>query len=241
MVDCFVSREHIPGAVYMNIFEAEHNDNFPRNLPKAKTIEEKARAAGINKDTHVVVYSDSAFCGFFIGGRGWWTLKLFSHTQVSVLDGGLAKWKSCEYPLTNAVVPTKTGNFTSKWDGVLYRSYEDVLGNVKSNKFQLVDCRPAAAFNGEEGCLGHIKGAKNIQLGLVINQDKLELKSTDELKEVFSKAGVDVKKPMVCHCVSGLASCTVTIAAMLCGSKNIAIYHGGYSEWKNRSPDLLVK
>ena len=76
----FCFREHIPGAVYMNMFEADHNQNFPRNLPKAETVQEKARAAGINKDSHVVVYSDLAFCGFFIGGRGWWTFKVSRYT-----------------------------------------------------------------------------------------------------------------------------------------------------------------
>ncbi|XP_041378724.1 thiosulfate sulfurtransferase-like isoform X2 [Gigantopelta aegis] len=192
-------KEHIPGAVFINVMDAEHTNLFPRNIPTLESFGKFARAVGINRDSHVIIYSNSHTCGFFCSGRGWWSFRIFGHSNVSVLNGGLAKWKSHGYPTTDAISTVK------------------------------------------EDSPGHIVGAYNIPFASLVNVERMEFKSVDELKEVFSEAGVDVNKPVVGHCNSGMSSCNTVLAALLCGSPRAALYHGGFTEWKKRVPDLIEK
>ena len=78
-------RCHIPGAVYLNLLSGDNTDMYPRNIPPKEQFENSAQEAGINADSHVIVYSSTDWCGYFLSGRGWWSFK------VSIILGAIAK------------------------------------------------------------------------------------------------------------------------------------------------------
>ncbi|KAK3598972.1 hypothetical protein CHS0354_024644 [Potamilus streckersoni] len=232
---------HIPGAVYINVMDGENNDYFPRNIPNSDKFEEKLQQAGINHDSHVVIYSSSDNAGFLISGRAWWTFKLYGVDKVSILDGGLEQWKKNGYELKSDIPTSKKGNMKVKRIDNLYRTFEDVQQNLKSSNFQVCDTRPATKFSGPESD-GHIPGAKNLPMAKLVDMEKGTLLPVSQLKKLFLEAGLDLSKPVVVHCMMGMSSCTVAFAAILCGSKNVSVYHGGATEWgKKASPDQIQK
>lgn len=234
-------RCHIPGAVYLNILCGDNTDMYPKNIPSKEQFEIAVQEAGINANSHVIIYSTSNFCGYFLSGRGWWSFKYFGHDNVSVLDGGLLRWQRLGYTTTDEAVNIKRGNFKAKATGRVYKSYEDVVNNITKKEFQVCDCRGPSAYSGEDSP-GHIPDAKNLPIPSIVDNDSGVLKPVDKLKELFKGAGVDLQKPFVPHCIAGLSSCSVAIAALLCGAKDVYVYHGGFTEWSKRcTPEQIVK
>ncbi|KAL3857664.1 hypothetical protein ACJMK2_012308 [Sinanodonta woodiana] len=232
---------HIPGAVYMNVMDGQHNEYFPRNIPTSDQLEEKLQQAGIDHDSHVVIYSNSDNAGFFMSGRAWWTFKLYGVDKVSILDGGFEQWKKNGYELKSDIPIPKRGNIKVKRHDNLYRTFEDVQENLKSNNFQVCDTRPATKFSGPESD-GHIPGAINLPMTKLVDMEKGTLLPVSQLKKLFLETGLDLTKPVTVHCFSGMSSCTVAFAAILCGSKNVSVYHGGATEWgKRASHDQIQK
>ncbi|OWF44897.1 thiosulfate sulfurtransferase-like [Mizuhopecten yessoensis] len=226
--------EHVPGAVYLSTMEGKHTDMFPRNIPDADAFQESVRAAGVDADSHVIVYSDSDACGFFLSGRAWWTFKVFGHKDVSILDGGWQKWKAAGGQVTSDVSTPKKGNFICKPDDGVRLTYETMEVNMKESARQVCDSRPSVKYSGEDST-GHIKGAKNLPMSELVNPQTGTLKDLDQIKKEFSAAGVDLSKPLACYCNSGMSSCTLAFTAALCGNENVSVYHGGFNEWSKRS------
>lgn len=233
-------RCHISGAVYLNTICGENTDVYPRAIPSEEKFEQLARVAGINVDSHVIVYSSSDRCGYFISGRGWWSFKYFGHKNVSILDGGLQKWQELGYPTTHQDVQIKRGNFKAKNTGILFTSYNDVCNNLATQTFQVCDNRPFAAFSGQESP-GHIPGAKNLTMAKLVSTDTGLLRPVEEIKQIFQDSGVDLEKPIATHCNSGMSSCTVAMAALMCGAQEVTVYMGGFTEWKKRNPENIEK
>lgn len=230
--DCFeeYKRCHIPGARYINIMDADHTEMYPRNISNPDRFTSLVQQAGISNSTHVVVYSTSDKAGYFIAGRGWWTFKYFGHQRVSILDGGLTLWKKKSLPTTDVVMQVeKPGDFVSKLTLSVYASYEEIVENVATPKFQLVDTRPAQAHTA-----GQIPGSLNIPMDSLIDLEENKLKDKDELLSILQRAGVALDQPIVAHCNSGMSSCTVTMVAQLLGQKDARLYHGGFTEWSKK-------
>ncbi|XP_060079697.1 thiosulfate sulfurtransferase-like [Ylistrum balloti] len=235
--------EHVPNASYLSVMEGIHNDMFPRNVPDIEAFQDSVRKAGVNADSHVIVYSDSDACGFFLSGRAWWTFKLFGHKTVSILDGGWQRWKSKEpegYPVTSEVPSPKEGNFTCSKDDSIRLTYEVMVDNFTRPDRQVCDSRATLKYTSPDG-KGHIKGAKNLPMSQLVNSSTGTLKDLDDLKKEFTTAGIDLSKPMVCYCNSGMSSCTLAFTAALCGNDNVSVYHGGFTEWSKKSPDDLIE
>jgi len=232
---------HIPSAVYFNVMDGDHTDMFPRNLPQQDNFQQKAQKAGINPDSHVVIYSDSDACGYFLSGRAWWTFKCFGHTNVSILDGGFAKWKASGGPVSTDTPEVQAGSFKANVSTDIRRKFDE-MEELISETTQICDSRPVEKYNGIVSSIGHIKSAKNIPMSTLVDQEKGTLRSVEELKQAFSSVGVDIDKPVVTYCNSGMSSCTLAFAAKLCGGQNVSVYHGGFTEWSKRaSPDYIEK
>ncbi|XP_052800885.1 thiosulfate sulfurtransferase-like isoform X2 [Mya arenaria] len=189
--------KHIPGAQYMNILNADHSDLYPRAIPHVDTFTEMARAAGVNADSHVVVYSNSDKAGYFLSGRGWWSFK--------------------------------RGNFSSRVDALMLADYKAVCDNLQDLKFHLVDTRPVSAFSED-----HIPDAVNLTMANIVDEEQGTMKSKDEIKQLFEVAGVNLGRPLVTQCNSGMSSCTVALAARLVGAADVRVFMGGFTEWKKR-------
>ncbi|XP_033747542.1 thiosulfate sulfurtransferase-like isoform X2 [Pecten maximus] len=233
--------EHVPGASYLSVMEGKHTDLFPRNVPDVDAFQESVRTAGVDSDTHVIIYSDSDASGFFLSGRAWWTFKLFGHKEVSILDGGWQKWKSAGCPVSSEVPTSKRGDFTCRSDDSIRLNFDMMVDNVTSSSGrQVCDSRASFKYSGPES-KGHIKGAKNLPMADLVNAETGTLKDLDDLKKEFSEAGVDLSKPLACYCNSGMSSCTLAFTAALCGNDNVSVYHGGFTEWSKRSQDDQIE
>ncbi|KAK6192195.1 hypothetical protein SNE40_003707 [Patella caerulea] len=232
---------HIPGAVFVNVLESEHTDLYPRNIPKSDIFERNVRQAGINDNSRVILYSESDNFGFFASCRAWWTFMVYGHSNVSVLNGGLPKWKSLGYPVSSDVVKVLPGSFTAKWTPTHHKKFDEVVKNVEQGVFQVCDTRSSGAYLGQDSP-GHIPGAVNLNYGQLMDTGNQTLLSPDKIKTVFADAGVDLSRPLVTHCNSGMSSCSVAFAAKLCGSEDVSVFHGGFTEWKAKAdPELLTK
>ena len=228
-------RAHIPGAVFFDIDDVcEPGTPLPHMIPSPDLFARKIGALGIGDGDRIVVY-DSA--GLSSAGRAWWMLRMFGHPNVALLDGGLAKWCAEGRPLDTAVPTPQPRHFTARFDPSLVRSRRAMLENLATPSEQVVDARAAGRFDGtapepRPGMRsGHIPGSRNVPYELVTDPRTRQLKSADELTQLFRDAGVALDRPIVTSCGSGVTACALAFALHLIGHPGAAVYDGSWSEW----------
>ncbi|XP_030638436.1 3-mercaptopyruvate sulfurtransferase-like [Chanos chanos] len=234
-------KKHIPGAAFFDIDHcSDRSSPFDHMLPPLRAFKEYVGNLGIGNDTHVVVYDASEF-GAFSAPRVWWMFRIFGHSSVSVLNGGLKNWISEGHLITDKYSkpePTDYKNATINRSWV--KTYEDILDNIETKKFQVVDARPAGRFRGvdpeprDNTEPGHIPGAINIPFTSFWAPSGLLLPQA-QLRELFERAGVDLNRPMCAMCGSGVTACHVVLAARECGCPDVHVYDGAWSEWYTRA------
>jgi thiosulfate/3-mercaptopyruvate sulfurtransferase len=225
---------HIPGARFFDIDEiSDSNSALPHMLPSAEKFISRVRAMGIGDGHQVVVY-DSV--GLFSAARVWWMFRVFGHLDVAVLDGGLPKWLAEGRPVDDEPPVTRDRHFTARKDQSLVRDVTEVAAAMKLGSEQIVDARAAERFRGEapeprEGLrAGHIPGALNLPFTQTLNPDGT-MKDTDTLRALFEGAGVDLSRPMINSCGSGVTACVLALAQARLGVKRSAVYDGSWTEW----------
>ena len=226
---------HIPGARFFDIDAvADHGSSLPHMLPSAADFEHHASELGISNDSVVVVYDTP---GLMSAGRVWWTLRVFGHEKVAILDGGLKKWLAEGRPVTAETTPTASAVFQAKFDSNAVRSKAQVLDNLESHAEQVIDARSAGRFTAEEKEArpglrsGHIPGSLNLPFNALTNPATGEVIGTDEIRTAFEKAGLDLSKPVIASCGSGVTAAALTFALHLAGKDDVAIYDGAWTEW----------
>jgi thiosulfate/3-mercaptopyruvate sulfurtransferase len=230
-------RCHIPGAQFFYIDGIrDESSELPHMLPSADVFAAKVGALGIGNDDQVIVY-DVAGSG---AARVWWTFRVFDHRHVSVLDGGLGKWLAEGRPVSDSVAEVRPALYrASPANRALVRTCADLLANVRERREQVVDNRGPGRFRGAEPeprparKLGHIPGSINIPFVDFIAPGGV-WRSEEEIAEIFTRAGVDLDKPVVATCGSGITACTTALAAYLLGRDDVAVYDGSWVEWGNR-------
>ncbi|GFR84732.1 sulfurtransferase [Elysia marginata] len=242
------AESHIPGALFFDIEECVDKTTFvPHQIPSSDGFATYVSTLGINNETHITVYDNNPKFGFFSGQRVWWMFRLFGHnpTKISLLEGGLPKWVSEGGEVTSKVTDDiQTQTYKASFDPTLVKNYEDIEKNVSSSEFTLVDARPSGRFQGvapeprDDTKPGCIPNSKNIPFYAVLNDDRT-MKSPEELKAIFQEEGIDINKPFVCSCGTGISACVLALAAHLCGNDNVAIYDGAWTEWYHRAPAKL--
>ncbi|HEY1261212.1 MAG TPA: 3-mercaptopyruvate sulfurtransferase [Stellaceae bacterium] len=225
---------HIPGAVFFDIDDiAEPGTDLPHMVPSAELFARKMGALGIGDGDRVVVY-DSA--GLSSAGRAWWMLRLFGHETVALLDGGLPKWKAEGLPLDTAVPAPAPRRFTARLDPSLIRDKTALLADLAARHEQVVDARAAGRFAGtapepRPGMRsGHIPGSRNLPYDRLTDPATQKLRGPEELAALFHDAGVDLDRPIVTSCGSGVTACALAFALHLIG-RRAAVYDGSWSEW----------
>jgi len=226
---------HIPGAVFFDIDGvAEPGTSLPHMIPSAERFAAKMAERGIGNADKVIIYDAN---GLSSAGRAWWLLRLFGHDNVSLLDGGLPKWKAEGRPLETKAPAVPRREFTARFDPVLVRDKAAVLANVASKREQVVDARAAGRFDGsaEETWpgrrRGHIPGSRNLPFDQMTDPKTKQLKSVEELRKLFAGAGISLDKPIVTSCGSGVTACALAFGLHLIGHDRVAIYDGSWSEW----------
>ncbi|WAH51892.1 3-mercaptopyruvate sulfurtransferase [Pseudescherichia vulneris] len=233
---------HLPGAVFFDIEAlSDHTSPLPHMMPRPEAFAVAMRELGIGSDKHLVIYDEG---DLFSAPRAWWMLKTFGVEQVSILAGGLAGWQRDELPLQQGDVTLPEAEFDAHFDADRVKRLTDVLLISHEKTAQLVDARPAPRFNGEADeprpglKRGHIPGALNVPWGELVFEG--ELKTTDELSAVFARQGVDLNKPIVVSCGSGVTAAVVALALETLGVEGVKLYDGSWSEWGARD-DLPVE
>ncbi|KAJ8251568.1 hypothetical protein GJAV_G00222740 [Gymnothorax javanicus] len=235
------NESHIPGASFFDIDQCcDKSTTLDHMLPTEREFANYVGNLGIGNQTHVVVYDTSDFGGFS-APRVWWMFRVFGHNLVSVLDGGMKKWGQDGHPLTAEYCKPEPTEFHASLNRSWVKSYEDVMENLDSKQFQLVDARSAGRFRGIEPEPrdnvepGHIPGSINMPFYSFLAPSGEELPIKD-LAAKFEEAKVDLKRPVCATCGSGVTACHVVLAAHLCGHQGVSVYDGSWSEWYARAP-----
>lgn len=225
---------HIPGAVFVDLTELADTNNAIDNMaPPAEKFASRMQSLGLGDGSRIVIYDDSPLKS---AARAWWLLKLFGAHDVALLDGGLAKWKAEGRPLEMGKQTLRHRHFTVWRDAKAVRTREQVLENLALESEQVVDARSAARFTGEERdpragvAPGHIPGSRSLPFGELFNADGT-WKRDAALKAAFDAAGVDLDKPLVTTCGSGMTATVLAFGAHLLGKEDVAVYDGSWTEW----------
>lgn len=234
---------HIPGAVFFDIEDISDTASpYPHMLPTPEKFASRAKALGLG-DGHRIVAYDTA--GLFSAARAWWMFRVMGHEDVFVLDGGFPKWRAEGRPVEDLAPAHKTRHFTPRPNHLLLRDVNQVRELIATKREQIVDARSPGRFAAREpeprqGVRGgHIPGAKNLHYQTLLNADGT-LKKPDELAALFRAAGIDVAKPVVASCGSGVTAAIVILALKVMGENDGAIYDGSWSEWGSRN-DLPIE
>ena len=226
--------EHIPGAVFLDLEAAVDPSNpLPHSFPPAPVFASKMRALGIGDGDRIVVYDNSPL---HTAARAWWMLRVFGARKAAVLDGGLEKWRAEARPLESGRAPRGHGHFTpvAKDGAVVGKDF--VRGLVGSTDVEIVDARPGTRFRGEDAepraglAAGHIPGSKSLPQSALFEADGT-WKRGEALRAAFEAAGVDLSKPMVTTCGSGVTACVLLLGAHLLGKDDMKLYDGSWTEW----------
>ena len=239
------NEQHIPGAVYFDINDiADETIPLPHMIPPPEKFASKVRKLGLGNGNKIVVYDANG--GFLAAARVWWMFRLYGHTDVCLLDGGLPKWLAEEHPIEDTEPAQRDRHFTSRMNNTLVRSVEQVIANIETGKEQVIDARSSGRFKGEEpeprpsAKVGHIPGSMSLPFNSLMNpKEHFTYRSADEIKAAVDKAGIDLTKPITASCGSGVTACVLAFGLYLIGHENAAVYDGSWSEWGDH-PDTPV-
>ena len=225
---------HIPGAVFMDLSElADTNNPVDNMLPTAEKFASRMQSLGLGDGSRIVLYDDSAIK---TSARAWFMLKMFGAHDVAILDGGLAKWKAENRVLKQGKEQLRHRHFTAWQDDSAVRTKADVLANLDSKAAQVVDARGAARWAGTDPdprpgiAAGHIPGSFNVPHTALYNANGT-FKDKAGLTAAFADAGVDLNRPVVTSCGSGITASVLLFALDLIGKQDTALYDGSWSEW----------
>ena len=233
---------HLPEAPFFDIEQlSDRHSPYPHMMPRAETFAVAMRELGIDADKHLIVYDEG---NLFSAPRAWWMLRAFGAEQVSILAGGLAGWKEAGYALQTGEVKLPEAEFEAHYNHELVKSITDVLLISHEGTAQIVDARPADRFNGEVDeprpglQRGHIPGSLNVPWSELVVDG--QLKPAAELEAVFKRHGVDLTKPIVASCGSGVTAVVAILALTALGIKEVKLYDGSWGEWGSRD-DLPIE
>lgn len=225
---------HIPGTVFMDLGNlVDSATGLPNTLPSAEKFASRMQSLGLGDGSRIVLYDDSPIKS---STRAWFMLTLFGAQNVALLDGGIAKWKAEGRPCAQGRETLRHRHFTAWSDLSALRSKAQVMDNLTSHAEQLIDARGAGRFTGDVKetnpalASGHIPGARNVPYASLFAADGT-WKKPDGLRAAFADAGVDLDRPVIASCGSGMTANVVIFALHLLGKSDVALYDGSWSEW----------
>ncbi len=226
---------HIPGARYLDLPSFKDGaSSVPNALPTASQFAERMAMLGIARGDRVVIYDDS---DVRTSSRAWFILRMNGLENLAILDGGLARWKAEDRPLERGDARSATADTSipaNDWSKV--RSKAQMLANIGTGAEQVIDARDAGRFTGEtvdtvHGLAGgHIPGARQLFFRDLYRPDGT-FQSDGHLREAFERAGVDLARPIVTTCGSGVTASVLLFALHRLGVDDAALYDGSWSEW----------
>ncbi|HYS18074.1 MAG TPA: 3-mercaptopyruvate sulfurtransferase [Candidatus Binatia bacterium] len=235
---------HVPGAVFFDIDAiADPHTPLPHMLPRAAEFARSVGGLGIGHRDRVIVYDTR---GVVSAARVWWTFRAFGHDAVAVLDGGLPRWRAEGRPLEAGTPAPKPRRFTARLRRSLVRDLTGLRENLATRRAQVLDARSRGRFAGTEpeprASLrpGHIPGSLNLPYDELYQQDGTLLPA-DALRRKFEAAGLDLDKPVVTSCGSGVTASVLALGLCVVGRPGVAVYDGSWTEWGGRDDTPVEK
>ena len=230
---------HIPGSIFFDLDEfSVKGDVLPHTLLSNKLFSEMIGEIGISNNDHIIVYDS---LGAFSSPRVWWMFLYYGHTNVSILDGGLPKWlkekkeietgKGKKYP--RALFQCTENNFMTK-------NYDEIKNNIANNHFQLIDARSSGRFLGKELeprknlKSGHIQNSINLPWNECIDSETKCFLEKKILEKKFKTLKIDLTKPVVFSCGSGVTACIIGKAFNIVTDGTVCVYDGSWTEWATK-------
>lgn len=228
------AKAHIPGARYFDIDDiSDHRSELPHMAPPVEKFMSRMRAMGVG-DGHQIVIYDGA--GLFSAARVWWLFRLMGKTDVAVLDGGLPKWVADGHKTSDLPPVIRDRHMTVSRQNQHVRDVTQVARAAKLKDHCIIDARPTTRFDGttpepRKGLRsGHIPGSRNLFFGDLLNADKT-MKNAAGIRAALTAAGVDLAKPAITTCGSGVTAAIILLALERIGKTDHSLYDGAWSEW----------
>jgi thiosulfate/3-mercaptopyruvate sulfurtransferase len=225
---------HIPGARFFDIDDiSDHRSDLPHMAPPVEKFMSRLRAMGVGDGHQVVVYDGM---GLFSAARVWWLFRLMGQNNIAVLDGGFPKWQAEGRPVEDMPPMVRDRHMTVRRQNHMVKDVTQVAAASKLGDYEIIDARSAARFRGDAPeprpglRAGHIPGSKNVPYTSLLNDDGT-MKSPETMRDIFVAAGVDLTKPAITSCGSGVTAAVVSLALEILGKTDHALYDGSWSEW----------
>ncbi|WP_342078088.1 3-mercaptopyruvate sulfurtransferase [Yoonia sp. SS1-5] len=225
---------HIPGARFFDIDEiSDLRSEMPHMAPPVEKFMSRMRAMGVGDGHQVVVYDGM---GIFSAARVWWLFRLMGQTNIAVLDGGLPKWRAEGHKVTASPPVIRDRHMTVKTRGDLVKDVTEVARAAKLGDHSIIDARAPVRFRGDapeprEGLRsGHVPGSRNVFYQDLLKEDGT-MKAPAALRTAFLDAGVDLSKPAITTCGSGVTAAILSLALERIGKTDHSLYDGSWSEW----------
>lgn len=226
---------HIPGAVFFDIDEiSDTQAPYPHMLPSPEKFSSRVRKLGLGDGNRIIVYDGA---GIFSAPRVWWMFRYFGHKDIAVLDGGLPKWLEEGRPTEFLQPMPQERHFTPRVDNTIAKDLSQMQRIVAEGDRQIADARSFDRFTGEAMeprpglASGHLPGSVNLPFQKLHDSENGTMLPADDLRAAFEAAGIDLSKPVITTCGSGVSACTLALGLHLLGHKDVAVYDGSWSEW----------
>ena len=233
--------QHIPRAQLFDIDEiADLNSPLPHTLPGADQFAKQVGRIGIDNDTWVFIYDNNHF---FASARAWWMFRVFGHDKVKIVDGGLTRWKHLSFPLTSETIKLVPKSFNAEFYSELFLDLEKMQLVQQQGSKLILDSRSEDSFKGQRPLNdnglrpGHIPGSINIPYQNLFAKVDHTLLPVEQLRQIISDAAVDLSKPMVTTCGSGVSAALLLLALYQIGIHEVPMFDGSWAQW-GRQTDL---
>ena len=225
---------HIPGARFFDLDDvSDHRSDLPHMVPPVEKFMSRMRATGVGDGHQIVVYDGS---GLFSAPRVWWLFKLMGQMDIAVLDGGFPKWQAEGHPVEDLPPILRDRHMMVRRQNQMVKDVTQVSAASKLGESEIVDARSPGRFYGKDPeprpglRAGHIPGSKNVFYKDLLKADDT-MKSPDEMRQVFLEAGVDLDKPVITSCGSGVTAAILSLGLTRMGKTDHSLYDGSWTEW----------
>lgn len=244
-------REHIPGAVFADVLNefADAGAPYAMTVPPSAQFEKALGALGVSNDVHIVVYDQldvdrgPEYYQFW-ASRFWWHLRLEGHVRVSVLEGGLGRWKREGRPVTSEKTIVEPAQFVARRRPELLARIDDVAAAINADDTVLINVLDDDTFSGKKQTYarpGHIPSSQHVFFGNFIDPATGGYKAPDDVRALFAEAGaLDAGVRTIVYCGGGIAATVAALQLSRLGRDDVAIYDGSMTEWASDESRPLV-